>query len=76
MERLDVTSFAARLRALRIRYGWSQVYLARKAGVNAANLNEIEHARKPGLSAATVVALAKALGVTSDYLLGLSEKER
>ena len=76
MTQFDKIQFAERLHALRTRYGWSQTLLARKAGINLANYNSLEHGRKAGVRADTVMALATALNVSTDYLLGLSAKER
>lgn len=61
--------FSARLIAARGKRGLSQTELARKAGLQPAAIGHFEKdRRKP--SFANIRALAKALDVTSDYLLG------
>lgn len=63
--------FAERLIAAREARGLSQAELARLAGLQPAAIGHFEHdRRKP--SFANVRALAKALNVASDYLLGRS----
>jgi DNA-binding Xre family transcriptional regulator len=65
--------FAERLCSARHRKQLSKTTLAARAGLNLGNINEIENEHKRSVRADTVVALAVALGVSSDYLLGLSE---
>ncbi len=72
MARLDMRLLAERLGMLREARGWSQTVLAARAGLNLGNVNELEHHRKACVRADTIVALAAALGCTSDYLLGLT----
>lgn len=61
--------FSARLIAAREKRGLSQTELARKAGLQPAAIGHFEKdRRKP--SFANIRALAKALDITSDYLLG------
>ena len=73
VKQFDMHRFSTRVQEIRSELGWSQTTLATRAGVNLGNLNEIEHAHKRSVRADTVVALAVAMGVSSDYLLGLSE---
>ena len=54
--------------------GWSQTELARRAHLNKVHLWKIRQGLRPNLTAVTVVRLAMALGVTTDYLLGLCEE--
>ena len=62
---------AERLDAARQRLGWSQSELARQAGLNQINVWKILHGEKKRIAAETVRHLAHALGVTTDYLLGM-----
>jgi transcriptional regulator with XRE-family HTH domain len=70
MATLDMRLLAERLRARRAALGLSQTALAARAGLNIGNLNEVEQARKQQIYASTLVALADALDVPIDYLLG------
>lgn len=49
----------------------SQAEVARVAGMNAAHLNDILRGRRKNISAEVVVRIARALGCSSDWLLGL-----
>jgi transcriptional regulator with XRE-family HTH domain len=73
MATLDMGLFAARLRTARQRRGLTQRGLAARAGVHLGNLNELEGGHRDEVYATTLVALADALQVTTDYLLGRSE---
>jgi transcriptional regulator with XRE-family HTH domain len=73
MAKLDMRVLAERLRALREAQGLSQTALAARAALNLGNVNELEQHRKASVRADTIVALASALGVSSDFLLGLSD---
>lgn len=66
---------AARLREARLARGLSQEALAercggRPKGWKQSHLSAYETGRQPGVS--RIVALARALDVTTDWLLGLS----
>jgi transcriptional regulator with XRE-family HTH domain len=63
-----------RIVLLRRRKEWTQPELARRAKMGITTLNRLENARQ-SVGMEKVVALAKALECTSDYLLGLSEQE-
>ena len=52
--------------------GWKQKELATAASIPAPTLNRIERGQQ-SIFAERVVTLARALGVSSDYLLGLTE---
>lgn len=71
--RFDMQGFATRVQERRRVLGWSQTELAKRAELNLGNINEVEHARKRHVRADTLVSLAVALGVSTDYLLGLSD---
>jgi len=64
--------FGERVVLLRRRKGLSQPELAHQAGMSVTTLNRVENAHQ-SLYMEKVAALAKALGTTADYLLGLSE---
>lgn len=61
-----------RVLLLRRRAGLSQPDLARRAQMSVTTLNRVENAHQ-SLYMEKVVALAQALGTTTDYLLGLTE---
>jgi DNA-binding transcriptional regulator YiaG len=73
MAKLDMRLLAERLRAMREAHGLSQTALAARADLNLGNVNEIEQQRKRSVGADTIVAPADALGVSADYLLGLTD---
>lgn len=60
-----------RLVAAREARGLNQSELARKAGLQPAAIGHFEHGRRHP-SFANIRALARALGVSADYLLGTS----
>ena len=76
MATLDMRLLAERLRTTREAQGFSQTALAERAALNLGNVNELELQRKTSVRADTIVALAEALGVSSDFLLGLSDDPR
>lgn len=71
---VDEQTIARRLRELRKRRGLSQVELAEKVGIDQTLLSTYERATVR-IHGAMVAALAKALRVTSDELLGLKESK-
>ena len=66
----EIQIIGARVRAARELKGWTQGQLAYKAGTVAAQISRIEHNERPGAQARLVAAIAEALGVSLDYLLG------
>ena len=62
---------AERLEACRREKGWSIVEFARRAKMNQTLLWKILHGDRPQISALTVKRLARVLGVSTDYLLGM-----
>jgi transcriptional regulator with XRE-family HTH domain len=64
-----------RLADLRVRKGWSQYELARKAGVGQPTIWRLEKGRKKQVDVVIVRRLAKALGVGVDYLVGTDDPE-
>ena len=74
MRKLDMRLLAERLRTVREAQGWSQTALAARAGLDLGNVNELERQQKPSVRADTIVALADALHVSTDYLLGRTDE--
>jgi transcriptional regulator with XRE-family HTH domain len=59
-----------RVRAARVRSGMTREQLAVRSGLSWSAIAQIETGRRTNLRPATLVACARALGVTVDYLLG------
>lgn len=70
---LDHTEIGPRLREAREAKGWTQSDLARASGVNQATISYIESGQKH-VNSGVLVRIATSLGVSTDDLLGLSEK--
>ena len=69
------TTFAARLRLARERRDMSQSDLARRAGLDPSAVSHYEaDQRRPG--ADNIRDICRALDVTADYLLGLTDETR
>jgi transcriptional regulator with XRE-family HTH domain len=66
---------AERLEACRREKGWSITEFARRAKMNPTLLWKILHGDRPNIAAVTVKRLARVLGVTTDYLLGMDVEE-
>ena len=64
-------NIAERLEACRREKGWSIAEFARRAKMNQTLLWKILHGDRPQVSALTVKRLARVLGVSTDYLLGM-----
>ena len=60
----------ATLRAARARLGWSRETLAHHSGVSWSAIAQIESGRRKDVRLSSLSALAKALGVSVDYLIG------
>lgn len=58
------------LRAARVRLGWSRETLAHHSGVSWSAIAQIESGRRKDVRLSSLSALAKALGVSVDYLIG------
>jgi transcriptional regulator with XRE-family HTH domain len=58
------------LKSARGRLGWSREDLAHRSGLSWAAITQIESGRRREVRASTLAALATALGVSVDYLLG------
>ena len=60
--------FGKRIRALRERRGWTQVYLAQHSGLGSVYISQLEHGKKePGLR--TVKILADSFGLSVARIL-------
>jgi transcriptional regulator with XRE-family HTH domain len=67
-----VSAIAARMRALREERGLSLQEVASRAGIAKSHVWEIEQGRSRNPTIATTVGIARALGVSLDYLAGLT----
>ena len=63
-------TFGERLKKLRELAGLAQSELARRSGINRANINMLENGTRTGLTVVTARRLVRALNVTLDYLVG------
>ena len=63
---------AAKIKSLRENKGWSQSDLERESGIAQAHISRIEANLTPNVSAVVLGALAQTLGVSVDFLLGLT----
>jgi transcriptional regulator with XRE-family HTH domain len=68
-----MTTFGQRVAQLRTKRGWTQKELAARAHVQYETINRIENGKHTAPRVQVVVALAKALGTTTDYLCGMYE---
>src|SRR5215471_12483087 len=64
-----------RIKHARARKGWSQRELARQAGVRHAIISELETGKKTDTIGIILKRLARALGVSVDFLLGTFEED-
>lgn len=65
------STLGERVLLTRRRLGMTQKRLAEMVGLNSHTIAQIERGRIQQLRSDAVVKLAKALGVTTDYLLGM-----
>ena len=72
---VEITLRIDRLRELRERYGWSQREFARVCGLGLAQIGRYENGTNDP-SATHLKNMAEKLGVSTDYLLGLSDDPR
>jgi transcriptional regulator with XRE-family HTH domain len=63
-----------RVHLLRRRVGWTQRELGEIAKINANNIARIERSDIKDPGGQLIARLAKALGTSTDYLLGLTEE--
>jgi transcriptional regulator with XRE-family HTH domain len=69
-------TLGSRIRQARERYGMSQVELARRIGVSATALNQIESGKTADPGVSRIVKIAEILGVSTDYLLQRTDDPR
>ena len=58
-----------RIRDARLHYGMSQAELARRIGISATALNQIESGKTPDPGVSRIIGIARVLGVSTDALL-------
>ena len=64
-----------RVRTLRRAKDWTQRELGTRAGINHITISRLEHGDSAHVYAETIVALARALGCTTDHLLGMDQAD-
>jgi transcriptional regulator with XRE-family HTH domain len=64
---------ATRIEQLRCERGWSKATLAQRAHLHPQHIYKILSGERTRMEVKTVIALARAFEVTTDYLLGLTE---
>jgi transcriptional regulator with XRE-family HTH domain len=65
------STIGERLRRQRLDLDWTQERLAEESGVPQTHLSSLEHGRIADMKTETLKKLATALGVSTDWLLGL-----
>ena len=70
-------SVGERIKTLRLERGYTLRALAQRSGISQGTLSMIENGTRDGenLTARTIRRLAKALGTTTDYLVGMYKDE-
>lgn len=69
-------SFGERVLAIRNERGWTRRELARRSGLHEVHLAKVEVGERKRVESETLIALAQAFGVSTDYLLGLTDDPR
>ncbi len=69
-----MTTFGERILILRRRRDFTQRQLAKMAGINSNTLARVERGEVKDLAGQAIAKLARALGCSGDYLLGLTEE--
>jgi transcriptional regulator with XRE-family HTH domain len=67
--RRETQGIGARLRAARVRLGWSRETLAFHSGISWPAIAQVEAGRRTNVRPSTLAALSGPLGVTIDYLV-------
>jgi len=62
-----------RITELREQNGWSKAELAERIGIDASRMGRIESGETKSVGDDVILALAKAFGVSTDFLLGISD---
>jgi|RhiMetdeSRZDD1v2_1073273.scaffolds.fasta_scaffold398527_2 transcriptional regulator with XRE-family HTH domain len=65
--------FGQRVMTARSTLGWTRRELARRAGLHEQHLANVERGNRFRIEAETILKLARALGCSTDYLMGLIE---
>lgn len=68
-------TFGERILILRRRNDLTQRELAKMAGINSNTLARVERGEVKDLAGQAIAKLARALGCSGDYLLGLTDEE-
>ena len=64
-----------RLRRQRLQSGFTQTELAERSGVRQSLISRLENGTRDNPSADTLRRLARALGCTTDYLVGMHDDD-
>lgn len=75
-EDYDIDTLATRVKELREGKNWNQAQLAEKAGVTRSQVTRLESGETQNINLSFLIALAKAFGVSTDYLLCLTRHSR
>jgi transcriptional regulator with XRE-family HTH domain len=75
LRHLPPTTIGERILLERRRHGHSQSTLGKLAGVGQRSISKIETGQSRSLDSPTVARLARALHVTTDYLLGMDQPD-
>src|SRR5215471_8061989 len=67
--------FGQRVILARNKHGWTRRELAKRAGLHEQHLANVERGERHRIEAETIIKLARALGCTTDSLLGLAADE-
>jgi transcriptional regulator with XRE-family HTH domain len=67
--------FGQRIIDSRERNGWTRRELAKRSGLHEQHLLKIEQGLRKRIEGDTLIRLARALGCSADYLLGLKEEK-
>jgi transcriptional regulator with XRE-family HTH domain len=73
---MTTSTFGERLRRIREQRKLTQQELAERAGIRYETINRIENGKHAEPRVYVAAALARALGVTVDYLAGMYKDER
>ena len=72
MQETPGKTIGKRIKALRRKRGLTQEELARRAGMRQGMISRIESGQADEVETSTLIALAKGLEVSTDWLLGLT----
>jgi len=75
LPKLATSSLGDRLKRQRLRLGLTQDELARRANIRRPTIVELETHRRVTVSSEVLKRLARALGCTTDYLVGMHEDD-